>query len=229
MKTGEHRENFETFFRNNPSVSSEIFLENLKAATPWVIKIENLDLLLDQISKESSSQILQIAAHLSNLVKVSERVAVRHRAGEALLSIVPMLTLAQRNEIAVELSKGLEIGEYEFSKYIPEYLGAFALHLHPNELDELITDLKKMLYSTNDRICSVTLDTLGVMLQNYAAYQDRFPETDSELQKRREVYLGLILKGRPVRLPRGAVSQEAFLVIGQYLFGSPKLSLDERV
>ncbi len=35
-------------------------------------------------------------------------------------------------------------------------------------------------------------------LQNYAAYQDRFPETDSELQKRREVHSGLILMG-PVR------------------------------
>lgn len=212
--------------KRNLSVSSEIFLENLKAATPWVVKIENLDLLLDQISKGTSSQILQVAAHLSNLVKVSERVAVRHRAGEALLSIVPLLTLAQRNEIAVELSKGLEIGEYEFSKYIPEYLGAFALHLHPNELDELILDLKKMLYSTNDRICSVTLDTLGVMLENYEVYQERFHETDPEIQKRREVILGLILKG--LSNYHEAVSQEAFLVIGQYLFGSPKLSLDDK-
>lgn len=212
--------------QDNPSVSSEIFLKNLKAATPWVVKMVNLDHLLEQISKGTSSQILQVAAHLSNLVKVSERVAVRHRAGEALLSIVPLLTLAQRNEIAVELSKGLEIGEYEFSKYIPEYLGAFVLHLHPNELDELILDLKKMLFSTNDRICSVTLDTLGIMLENYDSYQERFHETDSEIQKRREVILGLILKG--LSNYHEVVSQEAFLVIGQYLFGSTKLSLNDK-
>ena len=137
-----------------------------------------------------------------------------------------MLTLAQRNEIAIELSKGLEIGEYEFSKYVPEYLGELALYLHPNELDELILDLKKMLYSTNDRICSVTLNTLGVMLQNYDVYQKRFLESDAEIQKRREVILGLILKG--LSNYRETVSQEAFLVIGQFLFGSPKLTLEDK-
>lgn len=223
---GEIRENFDNYLDKNPGVSSEIFLQNLKAATPWVLKVVNLDLLLDQVRRGSGSQILQVAAHLSNLVKVSERVAVRHRAGEALLSIVPMLTLAQRNEIAVELSKGLEIGEYEFSKYIPQYLGELALYLHPNELDELILDLKKMLYSTNDRICSVTLNTLGVMLQNYDAYQKRFLENDDEIQKRREAILGLILKG--LSNYHETVSQEAFLVIGQFLFGSPKLTLEEK-
>lgn len=225
-ENGEHKKHFQALLKNDPAASSEIFLQNLKAATPWIIKIENLELLLNQVSQESGSQLLQVAAHLSNLVKVSERVALRHQAGAALLSIVPMLTLAQRNEIAVELSKGLEIGEYEFSKYIPEYLGVLAMYLHPNELDELIYDFKKMLYSTNDRICSVTLDTLGIMLQNYSSYQERFHETDSDIQKRREVILGLILKG--LSDYRETVSQEAFLVIGQYLFGSKKLSLDEK-
>ncbi|HVI41414.1 MAG TPA: hypothetical protein VM577_12240, partial [Anaerovoracaceae bacterium] len=222
----EKKRNFEGYLNNNPGVLSEIFLENLKAATPWVIKAVNLDVLLDQIKCGASDQALQVATHLSNLVKVSERVAVRHRAGKALLSIVPLLTLAQRNEIAVELSKGLEIGEYEFSKYIPEYLGEIALHLHPNELDELILDFKKMLNSTNDRICSVTLNTLGIMLQNYAAYRGRFQEGETEFQKRREVILGLILKG--LSNYHETVSQEAFLVIGQYIFGSPKLSLDDK-
>lgn len=223
---GEYQRDMQALLGTDPPVSSELFLQNLKAATPWIIKIENLDLLLHQIERESGSQLLQVAAHLSNLIKVSERVAVRHQAGAALLSIVPMLTLAQRNEIAVELSKGLEIGEYEFSKYIPEYLGALAMYLHPDELDELILDFKKMLYSTNDRICSVTLDTLGVMLQNYAGYQERFQESDDEIQKRRGVVLGLILKG--LSDYRETVSQEAFLVIGQYLFGSSKLCLDEK-
>ena len=224
---GDRKENFENYLSGNPGAYSEIFLQNLKAATPWVLKVANLDLLHDQIKRGSGNQMsLQVAAHLSNLVKVSERVAVRHRAGDALLAIVPMLTLAQRNEIAVELSKGLEIGEYEFSKYIPQYLGEIALYLHPNELDELILDLKKMLHSNNDRICSVTLDTLGVMLQNYASYQERFSENDSEIQKRREIILGLILKG--LSNYRETVSQEAFLVIGQYFFGSAMLSLEDK-
>ncbi|MEL7655171.1 MAG: hypothetical protein AAGU75_04595, partial [Bacillota bacterium] len=216
----------ETYLYNDPEAVSEIFLENLKAATPWVVKSVNIELLMDQIKRGTSGHILQVATHLSNLVKVSERVAVRHSAGHALLNIIPLLSLAQRNEIAVELSKGLEIGAFEFSKYIPDYLGELALQLHSEELDELILDLKKLLNSNNDRVCSVALDTLGVLLQNHPEYQDRFHEDDSALQKRREVILGLILKG--LSNYHGAVSQEAFLVIGQYLFGSSKLSMKDK-
>ena len=101
---------------------------------------------------DKNMSALQIATHFSNLVKVSERVAVRHNAGSALVSIAPLLTLAQRNEIAIELTKGLEIGEYEFSKYIPQYLGEFALYLHPYELDEFVSDLKRLLISINSRV-----------------------------------------------------------------------------
>ncbi len=210
----------------DPTAVSEIFLENLKAATPWVLKAVNIELLLSHIRCGATRQILQVAAHFSNLIKVSERVAVRHRAGQALLSIIPLLTLSERNEVAVELSKGLEIGEYEFSKYIPEYLGVLALHLHPNELDELILDYKKLLDSTNDRVSSVTLNTLGIMLENYPSYMERFQEDPSVYQKRRETVLGLILKG--LSNYHDVINQEALLVIGQYFFGTAKLTLEEK-
>jgi hypothetical protein len=39
--------------------------------------------------------------------------------------------------------RGLEIGEYQFSKYIPEYLGEMSLYLHPNCLDEFVKELIK--------------------------------------------------------------------------------------
>lgn len=223
---GDEEKSAEAYLYSDPEVISEIFLDNLKAATPWVIKTVNLELLLDQIKKGTNTQILQAATHLSNIIKVSERVTVRHSAGQALLSIVHLLTLDQRNEVAVELSKGLEIGEYEFSKYVPQYLGELALYLHPNELDELILDFKKLLNSNSDRVCSVTLDTLGIMLQHYPVYQSRFGEKPEALQKRREVILGLILKG--LSNYHEAINQEAFLVIGQYLFGSGLLSLDDK-
>ena len=218
-------ETVEILYQDSATVS-EIFLENLKAATPWVIKAVNIELLLAQIRCGANRQVLQVAAHFSNLIKVSERVTVRHSAGQALLSIIPLLTLSERNEVAVELSKGLEIGEYEFSKYIPEYLGELALHLHPNELNELILDFKKLLNSTNDRVGSVTLNTLGIMLQNYPSYKERFHEEPSAYQKRRETLLGLILKG--LSNYRDAVNQEALLVLGQYFFGTLKLSLEEK-
>ena len=210
----------------NHEVTSDIFLENLKAATPWAIKSVNIELLLEQIQLRQSSQILHVATHFSNLIKVSERVAVRDSAGKALISIVPIMSLDQRNEVVIELTKGLEIGEYEFSKYIPEYLGVLALYLHPNELDEFIKDLKKLLESTNDRVASVTLNTLGILIQNYSFYKDRFEERETEYKNREEIILGLLLKG--LSNYHLAISQEAFLVIGQYIFGSSKLSILEK-
>lgn len=103
-------------------------------------------------------QVLHVATHLGNLVKVSETVVVRRRAGEALVSIIDKMPLSQRNEIAVELGKGLEIGDYQFSKYIPDYLGVIMLHLPPRELDELIADLEKFLALPTVRLaqpCSI--------------------------------------------------------------------------
>ena len=74
------------------------------------------------------------------------------------LKLIKLLKPDQRNEIAIELVKGLEVGEYEFSKYIPTYLGEVALWLPPEQLDEVIAHLKAMLASGNDRIVSVALD-----------------------------------------------------------------------
>lgn len=50
-------------------VVSDIFLDNLKTATPWVIKSANIKLLVDQIAHGKQEHMLHIAAHLSNLVK----------------------------------------------------------------------------------------------------------------------------------------------------------------
>ena len=48
---------------------------------------------------------------------------VRHDAGGALVRILPLLRRDQRNEVVVELGKGLEMGQYSISKSIPQYLG----------------------------------------------------------------------------------------------------------
>ena len=63
-----------------------LFLDNLKTATPWIIKQVNLRLLTDDARNDHGSA-LHIATHLSNLIKVSDRVTVRHGAGLALLEI----------------------------------------------------------------------------------------------------------------------------------------------
>ena len=203
-------------------VVSDIFLENLKSVTPWILKAINIKLLADQVDHGRREHILHICAHLSNLIKVSEHVGVRHDAGKALLRLGHLLSTDQANEIAVELLKGLEVGEYEFSKYIPEYLGEFALWLPPEQLDDLIERLHLLLANGNEQIVSVALDTLGVLLECYSRYPARFREPEQVSLERRTRLLGLILSC--LANYREQVRQEAMLVIGQHVFGSEKMS-----
>ena len=203
-------------------VVSDIFLENLKSVTPWILKAINIKLLADQVDHGRREHILHICAHLSNLIKVSELVGVRHDAGKALLRLGHLLSTDQANEIAVELLKGLEVGEYEFSKYIPEYLGEFALWLPPEQLDDLIERLHLLLANGNEQIVSVALDTLGVLLECYSRYPARFREPEQVSLDRRTRLLGLILSC--LANYREQVRQEAMLVIGQHVFGSEKMS-----
>lgn len=207
-------------------VVSDIFLDNLKSSTPWIIKAVNIKLLVDQIDHGKYEHILHIAAHFSNLIKVSEHVIVRHDAGQALLRIIELLTPDQRNEISVELLKGLEVGEYEFSKYIPRYLGEIALWLPTEQLDEILVYLSSLMASPNDRIVSVALDTVGILLECYPCYKERFPEEKDGWEQRRRRFLGMLLNG--LANYRETVSQEALLVIGQTVFGSRRLTCDEK-
>jgi nicotinic acid mononucleotide adenylyltransferase len=206
--------------------TSDLFLENLKMGTPWVIKAVNIEYFLDRLRNGRREEKLHIATHLSNLLKVSEKVTVRHSAGNGLKYVTTLLTLDQRNEIVIELTKGLEIGEYQFSKYIPEYLGEIALFLHPNELDEMISRLERLLENRNERIVTVTLNTIGVLLTSYPSYKERFHEEANIYKKRRETLVGLLLRGLANYDP--LVSQEAFHVIGKYIFGSDGLTLEEK-
>lgn len=207
-------------------VVSDIFLDNLKSLTPWVIKAVNIKLLVDQVDHGIYEHILHIAAHLSNLIKVSEHVLVRHDAGSALLRMVHLLTPDQRNEIAIELMKGLEVGEYEFSKYIPRYLGEIAMWLPPEQLDEILLFIDGLMASPNERIVSVALDTVGIFLECYPCYRERFEETETVGEARHRRLLGMLMNG--LANHREAVRQEALLVIGQTVFGSKRLSCEEK-
>ena len=216
----------ERAFGKNSKGISNVFLENLKVDTPWVVKAVNIELLVDRLNEDKEGELLHITTHLSNLLKVSEKVTVRHSAGKALLNVIGYLPLDERNEIVIELMRGLEIGEYQFSKYIPEYLGELSLYLHPDELNEFINELTKQTESTNDRISSVALDTVGIMVTKYSGYSGRFKENEIENHKRLERLLGIILKGLGNYHP--VVSQEAFEVLGQYIFGNEGLGLEEK-
>lgn len=213
--------------RTLENVRPSLLRENLKVGTPWVIKIINIEYLLDNAENGTlDTQKFHLATHLSNLLKVSERVTVRHNAGKGLIKLIKTLPAEQINELVIELTKGLEIGEYQFSKYIPEYLGEMVLYLEPGELDEFIDNLSELIDSTNDRIGSVALDTVGEVLKKYSSYKYMNTESREEYDTRKSKLLGMLLRG--LATYHEVVSQEAFMVIGQYIFGSPELSQDEK-
>jgi len=204
---------------------SEMFLDNLKTATPWIIKEVNIRLLARH-AEGGGGSLLHIATHLTNLVKVSDRVTVRHTAGNALLSIAGLLSPEERNEVAVELCRGLEIGQQEFAKYIPGYLGRFCLWLPPVQLEEMLGELGNSLCSGSSRVISAALDTVGVIYEEYETYRVRFPEPDAVYRRRRERLLGMLMKG--LAGFRAEVRQEALFVLGRHVFGSDTLSAHEK-
>ncbi len=205
-----------------PGTASTVSLDNLKTATPWVLKATGVEYLLDQVERDGGANALHIATHFSNLIKVSEHVVVRRMAGAALLSIAPVLTPDRRNEIAVEMSKALETGQAEISKYIPEYLGQFVLWLTPRELDEVVVQMAALLSSPNTDVVAAALATVGAMLEHYTVYAARFGE---EGGARRRRMAGLLLKGLADR--REAVRQEALHILGS-LFASRALGYEEK-
>ena len=207
-------------------VISSVFLDNLKTATPWVLKAVGVEYLLDQVEQGNQTNVLHIATHYSNLMKVSENVVVRRMAGAALLAIAPTLTPDRRNEIAVELSKALETGQAEISQYIPVYLGQFALWLTPRELDEVLEQMQQQLASASSGVVAAALSTVGSMLEHYSGYGDRFGESEAVLEARRRRMAGMLLKG--LASYRQSVRQEALRILGEGLFASDVLSYEDK-
>jgi len=203
--------------------TSDLFLNNLKAATPWNVKTISIDYIMDHIKNTNDVALLQTATHLANLVKVSAKESVRNKAGNSLVEIGPLLSIEQRNEIAFELIKGLEIDELQYAKYIPEYLGRFVMLLSPKELDEFINDLKNIYKGSNERASALVINTFGVMVQHYPEYKTIFGEDDEVYNKRFIKMLGIILSG--LANYNSQVKQETFLVIG-HIFGSNELNLE---
>ncbi len=204
-----------------------MFLDDLKSGTPWIQKVANISFMLDYLENhDDRGRMLHVATHFANLIKVSETVTVRQAAGEGLLSIIGKMPMEQRNELTVELFNGLELGDYQFSKYIPDYLGIIMLYLPPKELDESIDELQKILQSGSEMAVSSVINTLGVIAEHYAIYKGRFMESTDERERRRFRVVNLMIKAYAGY--NTVTSQEAFWTIGTHLFGSSVLTLAEK-
>ena len=213
-------------FLSGQNTIGNVFLDNLKSATPWVLKAAGVEYLLEQVELGNRQNVLHIATHYSNLIKVSENMVVRRMAGASLLSLASLLTPVRRNEIAVELSKSLENGDTDISRYIPEYLGRFSLWLTPQELDEVICQMETLLSSPNAGVVSAALSTVGSMLEYYSVYGDRFGEDSAVVLARRDRLAGLLLKG--LSSCRESVRQETLRILGEGLFASDALEYADK-
>lgn len=217
---------FLEYCKKDNSKVSETFLSNLKTATNWVIKRTQVDFLLDYSLKNPEINGFYTAMHFCNLLKVSAVENVRNRAGEALIQIIPFLSFEQRNDVAVELLRALEINGYQFAEYIPSYLGRIIMYLHPIELDEIIDDFIDRIKESNPQLSSLILKTVSIAIVNYDKYRRTFKQDDKVYNKRLVKMLGIILKSMVSY--NVLVKQVAFSVLGKEIFGSKSLDLGQK-
>lgn len=222
----EYVEKYSHFCKLDSKKIPDLFLNNLKTATDWVVKKINVEVLLDHAVKYPEVNCLHTAIHFCNLLKVSAVENVRSYAGESILYLMPHLPIEQRNDVAVELVRALEIEGYRFTEYIPYYLGRMVLYLQPIELDELIDDLIEKIKQSKPQIKSLLLKTIGICIANYHVYKDRFSEKEESFKRRLVKMLGVLLNG--LGDYNQLVKQVAFSVFGKDIFGSKNLTLKQK-
>lgn len=219
-------EKYEGFCSKDKERISDIFLSNLKAATDRVAKKIQVELLLEHTLEKDGNNVLYTAMHFCNLIKVSSVEDVRIAAGEALVKLIPHLSLEQRNDVAIELLRALEIEGYQFTKYIPYYLGQIILYLQPVELDEVLDDLIEKIKQSGPQISSLLLKTLAVTVSYYPKYRELFPLDEKSYESRLVQILGILLNGL-VNYDL-QIKQVAFSVLGKEIFGSRHLNLEQK-
>lgn len=148
-----------------------LYLSNLKNAVHWTVKNVQIDMLCDDLARRPENTF-HTAMHLSNLLSVSEHLPVREYAGAALVRVAPLLTVDQRNEIAVDLMRELENGREQIARFIPLYLGKLLCMLPEKELWEAVESLEELLRSGTLRPASPVLRTLGCLIASLPEQQD---------------------------------------------------------
>lgn len=216
---------YRDLYLNNTKAIQNIYLTNLKSATHWVVKKNQIETLVEY-AINNPSENLYTALHFCNVLKVSEIESVRKRSGISILKLMPYLTTPKRNEVAVELLRALEIEGHRFTEYIPRYLGQVLLWLDPTELDEVIEDLRQKIKRSNSNLKTLILKTIGHLLLYYPQYGKRFTENTDKYNKRLATLIGILLNGLGDYSPK--VNMAALGVIGKHVFGSHILSLQNK-
>ena len=195
--------------------ASVLYLSNLKTAVHWIVKLTQVDALVDDAALHPENT-LHTAMHLSNLLSVSEHLPVRERAGAGLLKLIDRLSLDQQNEIIVDLLRELETGQDEISVYIPRYLGSLMVRLPEKELDECLDYLRGLIRSSTVRSATASLCTLSQLL--IALPEDRSRAADH--------ILDILLSG--VSHYNDTIHESALTVLCEQVLANESLSMERR-
>lgn len=205
---------------------STLFLTNLKSATSDLNKKFQIKFLVDYAQVIDPSNTFYTAMHLCNLLKVSALESVRNTAGESLVEMIDLLSVEQRNDIVVELLRALEMESYQFTRYIPHYLGRILLKVKPIELDEIIEDFKDKIKRSGPQLGMLITHTVGVIIRHYGSYQFMDSESEQEYKHRLEVLVGILLNGFVSYIP--SITQTAMTVLGREILADPHMPISEK-
>lgn len=201
---------------------STLYLSNLKTATPPVIKRLQIDMLI-QLIHDGRIDAFYAAMHFSNVLKVSAFQEVRERAGKALIEVFALIAHEQKNDIVIELLRALEIEGYQFTKYIPPYLGRLLNTLSDLEHKEIVDDLIQKMKSASSQICLLVLSTASKSLVDlFINSRESGGLSNDQIHRMFSVLLNGLVHYDP------QVNQSAFQIIGHDLLGSDALRLDEK-
>jgi nicotinic acid mononucleotide adenylyltransferase/HD superfamily phosphodiesterase len=217
---------YEAKYKEDLKSVSSTFLSNLKSATEWVIKRTQIDMILDYTMLNPKVNGFYTAMHFCNLLKVSSSDKVRNRAGEALVQIIPYLSLEQRNDVSIELLRALEIEGYQFAEYIPKFLGKIILFLQPVELDEFLKDFESKIKQSGTQLNTLLLRTIGIAIANYHTYSENFKEEDPANQNRLIKMIGIVLNG--LVHYDDHIKQVSFYVLCREIFGSKAIQIETK-
>lgn len=222
--SADERHTLEELLKDSKERVPIVFLSNLKTATHWSLKRNQLYLLLYFAITRDDVSPLNTAIHFCNLIKVSAYETVRRSSGNAILKLLPHLTSYERNEVAVELLRALEIEGQRFTEYIPHYLGRTMLYLEDRELSEIIDDMEAKIKTARPVIKSLILMTVGTTLEYYKEFRQKYEKehTDEHISE----LLGILISA--LADPHPQVSHTAMSVLGRKLFESTVLSLEHK-
>lgn len=224
---GNRLEFIHRIFQEGGGEISDVFLSNLKTATHDIIKKFQIHMLLDYATQIKRSEAFYTAMHFSNLLKVSAFESVRNTAGVGLIRLIDELTFEQRNDIVIELLRALEMESYQFTRYIPEYLGKIILSVKPKELDEILDDFKDKMKRSNAQIGMLIAKTVGVMIRSYGLYKVAYTEPEEQYRERLYTMLGILLNGLVSFIP--SVTEAAMGVIGKDIFGDVGMPSEDKL